>query len=64
MRDPSPAPDFRTSSENFVVLKGRGGGIGRRVGLKIQWEKSHESSILSRGTTKISANNLNEGSRS
>ncbi len=29
----------------------RGGGIGRRAGLKIPWEQSCESSILSRGTT-------------
>jgi hypothetical protein len=32
-------------------MTGRGGGIGRRSGLKIRWLKGHEGSSPSPGTT-------------
>ncbi len=43
--------DFQTF--DFRLNKSLGGGIGRRVGLKIQLWQHSESSSLSRGTNKL-----------
>jgi hypothetical protein len=43
----------RLSSIGYIIRRvSRGGGIGRRTGLKIPRSQGHESSILSRGTKK------------
>lgn len=42
----------------IYIVAGRGGGTGRRTGLKIQRWQHHESSTLSRGIIKTIFNEL------